>query len=703
MDQSLPFRPYPQTGESPLSVMRRGAQGNFIPSTLRFAYAQNAAVDHSRSGLSTVARNATLQRSVLEPLGLSESEMRGVFYERVGKGRRDSLIWNGLQVPDGDLQFRNPKICIACYVQDRFTQSAWDHVAALACPRHLALLSDACPCCGTSWSAETGPLSCGCNPEEMLARSISCNKDVATALSRHIDTGDSEGVQLLGALWRTLRCWKTLGLPLTREVFAQALSDLSRNRWPLLRGHETEVKLHPRLALAPLLASAWPPAVSAGRALLEQFPSGISMPRIQSQTWPASTAMAILGLGRGSFKTLVRAKILTTDRFGRYAAPELNQLLWDMSGCPDHADQRQSLGHLRGAQNRKSLAWLIQQIRQGQIKNHHYAMADGIGGLFCEITPINQDLQDVEWTVDRVANRLQVNTESVRKLISLKFLIATRGGAGSAVRWAVCPQSLERFNQTYVFASSLAAERRAPIRTLASRLRSAGISPVSGPGIDDGTTYLFNRRDVSEIDLGAVLSEPYQSPAGRKKTVNTAADPKLVSGEVVAATLHVTFRQLREVVAKGWIQPVGPKNRRQQFHLQDIHVLQKTLASDYLAIRNAAEELGQTIAQFQKTWVDTGLIKIRRFANRRLASKVDLTHAKEIWRESATGSAIGNALGRGRWMCPNLSKMGCITAESRLGTGHRSVHLFPRSSPALEQYRLTHHIRPSNTADVITH
>lgn len=681
----LPFRPTVQADESPLSVLRRGALGNHHTSTLRFTFGLHPAIDHAPSGLSTLARDPDMQRDALTVLGIPPTDIDRLVYRRLGRGRSDAIIWNGLQVPIGDLQFRRSKLCVACYRDKGYASCHWDHIAALACPHHRILLDDACPCCGTAWTPETDPLSCGCPINEMIARQVPCSEAVATTLARVVASGDSSSLRHLGAFVKMLQTWMKLGLPLTREQFAEALTALSRNRWPDFPGENHGTPVHPRVALAPLLAS--PDTVADANRILAQAPVPFCVRQLRPIAWPASTAMAALGIGRAPFEKLLRAGHLAPDNHGQYSAAHLNDLLQWTTGHPEPG--LHSLSHWRASKHRRSLASLITSIQRGEITRYYCPAHAGLSGLCCALdTPRHANIAHGV-TLKTASSQLQVNSESVRRLIKLGLLSATRGCGDSAVQWVIDPDSLARFQATYVFASALAAGHQLPLRAVIYRLRATGMVPVSGPGIDTGLTFLFRREDLCSIDLSTALMNSTPGAANRRNRPQRTERSDLCFGIDAAALLGLSVRQLRDVVVAGLLTPVSRTRRGQSFAIHDVQALREQLLTDRVPLLLAARRLGQTTAQFQKTWIDTGMVKTYRFGPQRWVERSDLERAQVIWQKSASASAIGQRLGRSRWLCSNLSKMGRITVDSRLGSSPHAVRLFKRTNSTWSRYDLS--------------
>lgn len=688
MNPSLPFRPRPQTGESPLSLMRRGALGNHHHSTLRFAFALNPNVDHSVTALGTLARNPEHLRSTCNAMGVPETEIDQVAYTRSGRAREDDVVWNGMRVPLGDLQFRRSKICVACYVENGFASNEWDHIASVACAKHLVLLDEACPCCGTPWSPVSDPMACGCPPAEMMSRQERCGREVASALHRIIDRVDHAGLRVLSGLHATLQSWRMLGMQLSRAFVAKALWSMSAGRWPSAPDPKSEVpgvRIHPRVALAPLLTASSPICVSAAQGLLRLPAPHLAGATVGVVRWPASTAMAVLGVARVPFAKMVAAGHVGPGEDGRYSAADINTLLWLLQGVPDSGAAMKPLSVHRAGPDPESLASLVTKIKAGAVVHFHCPPESGLSGLVCSRPPHSAPVATAFGLKD-AATRLGTNVSSVSGVIQVGLLPATKGTPRSAVEWNIAGEDLRCFDDTYIFASAIAKKHGASVTTLASRLRSAGLLPISGPNVDHGVTFVFLRSQLDRIDVHSMLAGPYQSPAGRKKNASRPSRAPMLTAQETADILGVSSRQLREVIRAGWITTCGTHGRRQMFDKAVVLELSQTLNKEYMLAPAAARHLGQSVAEFRRTWISTGTIRTHQFADRALIARTDFRAVQQMWQDNGTASSIGRSLNRTRSLCPNLEKMRQLQPGIILGSGTRTARLYPRNAELLKHY-----------------
>ena len=676
MTHRHPFVPRIQPGEAPLSVLRRAALGNGYTSTISFVRDLEPSVDDAVTALGTIARHPALFVEICVRTGIGRDEAARCAYRRSGGAREDDLIWHNLHVGVGDLQFRHSKLCLSCYLEEGFARAEWDHIAAHACARHRVLLGTACPVCSAPWSPAGDPLGCGCAPSRMVSRQSTCTTEEATLMAHLITHADQAGLDLMTALHRTVIGWRDLGVVVSHRMVVAILTRLFAGAGfaaGYLDQPDRGVALHPRIALAPLLASASDRARQHAQNLL-----AVGMPAIRAcisadLTWPAALAMAGLGIGRMAFGTLVRDGHLRITDDNRVPVVQVNALLNRV------ADQLPSHPHHP-----------LQALREGPIGT---SLAGALAGQPAVAKRSNEPGSEspsgpAAYTISTAARHLGTNSESLRGLIHTGLLPANQGASGSAVAWVITAEQLFAFEREFVFGSALAASIGASATTFSSRLRSHGVRPVSGPGIDSGVTFVFRRCDLEGIDLVEVATTPYRSPAGRKRLADRPSAESILSTPDCAKALGIPVRLVRSVVHEGWLSPRDPDARYLTFNADVVYTLADRIHGHYLTAATVARSLGQSDREFRATWLDTGHVRAQRFAGSVILTVADARTIESLWGTSGTSSAIGRAIGRERWLCANLRKLDLLTPHLTLGSGAGKVHLYRRDDPAFAAFRL---------------
>jgi len=677
-------------GEAPLSLFRRAAAGNGLRSTLQFLHGFARAVEHSESQLGALARSPELFRKVARAAYLDHSDVESVVYQRVGHAREDDLLWQGLRVDVSALHFRHAKTCVACLLEDGYAHQEWDHRAAVACPRHAVLLETACPVCRRPWTWDSDPLSCGCDPKAMQARFVAVPTQVASLLHRIVAARDQVGLNLLDAVYRVVTWWDRLGVTWSSIGRALALERLHSGAWPSPTdpiSNPAGEPLHARLALAPLLSSPLPELQLLAQKLLLQPAAPLRGVLPETLTLPASQAMAVLGIRRVTFAKLVRDGHLEITE-GSVSTPSIHRLLLLTSAADVPVGKPLSLAELRGGSRRLSLSGALSGIESGRLAIFDCPAKAGLSGLRVVLPVPNSTLSaPLMLGLAEVAGLCAVHPECVRALVRVGRLKARKGNARSTTQWTFDKAEVDRFVSEFVFASVLAKKHGCAVTTFSSRLRSAGIEPVSGPGVDGGLTYLFRRQDVAGLDLQRIGTSDYRSPAGRKPiSARTSSDD--VSLSAAAGMLGVSPRAMRKVVSGGWVQPAASVVRVQQYSTAAVEGLRDRLQQDYLPLSAAAEELGQSEFQFRRVWVGTGELQTFSFADQPLIRRSDFARIRELWKTHRTGPDIGRRLRRHLSVCGNLEKIGTLEPSHVLGARSRKVKLYDRGAQVLERYQL---------------
>lgn len=687
MAGTLISTPLAQPREAPLSLLRRAAIGNAYPSTLRFANAYCPGLGHGPSVLGALARNPRLYRRVCLEVGIPEAEVSAVVYLRAGNAREDDIIWNDLFVKLGSIRVHPARMCISCYRQAQYSCNLWDHVAAVACAEHGVLLESGCPVCGSPWTYDQDPLGCPHTVAEMEAAQTPCDPDSASLVSRIVDNHDQPGATLLEKVVRVLAWWKRIGRSVSRMGWADSLASLFAGRWPREvtgSAHDRTESVHPRLVLAPLLHDA-PVAAPVVNELLDQPDPQLGAAHLEHARLPLAISMSVLGIERVAFEKFLAAGLIGADARRTVSAAQLNDLLYRVWRRHGTSTGCHKLSYWRSGARRRSLASLIRAIDAGEITDFSCSSMLGLETLVTQESPSCAE-QTVDIGLVEAAERLSTYPEAVRRVIQAGVLRARRGTLTCPTRWTIESDVLDTFHRTFVFASEVAHLYGVAHTTCGSRLRAAGAIPVSGPGIDSGLILLFRRSDIERLKLPDVLTASYDSPAGRKKGNGSRKKPRCLYTFELASMLGLRKADVRSIVDAGWITVVARSAGRPLFlHSHAIRLLHR-IDRHYLDLSSCAVQLGQTEKAFRRTWIDTGAVRCRRYGKRFLISRKDLDAIKAVWMDTATSSVIGRSLGRHRWLCLNLEKIGLLRPVYEAGGGAKKVKLFPRAHISLRSY-----------------
>ena len=664
-----------------MSLLRRAAVGNGYTSLLALIHSVSPRINYTKSILGYIARNPTLFQEICKQIGINDSCIAAVSYQRVGEGREDPVNWLHLIVGVGDLQFREERICIPCYLEKGYTLAQWDHIAAYGCAEHGALLNTSCPVCKQAFSYDRSPLGCGCDHSKVLSHVRPLPPDCTDLLSPVISSRNQSHLELVTSLHRLLDWWEKLGLVLTHSDRATLPSQLILGHWPELLCQNATEQIHPNIVLYPILSSVDEIKHNEIKELLTKAPNNFPV-NVKNVLINQAAVQSILRISSTRLVKFVNDGLLSKSDSNNYLLSEVNQLLISSSWLPFGPDKLKSWLALGSGKKPTSLSYAIRNKLEYASPMH--TISSHIRGS----NSSHKEDHNTEWTsISETAGILKTNTESVRRLVKSGLIKATKGTPKSAVQWRIDTHELDEFSQVYVFTSEIARKAGLPITTTSSRLRSIGIMPVSGPGIDSGLTYLFLRSALTSLSLDKDLSGDYQSPAGRKQKTACSASDDTISSKELGIMLGVKTHDIRLIVRDGWI--VGKRNSqgRYIFRRQEANDLKLDIHTNFVELGTAANSLGQSLPAFRRTWLISKYISVFRFGRRSLLKKSDYRNIKSIWDKYTTSTHIARDLGRQRTLCLNLEKMGLLQPSITFGLGSRRVKLFPRSHPIYECYR----------------
>ncbi len=109
------------------------------------------------------------------------------------------------------------------------------------------------------------------------------------------------------------------------------------------------------------------------------------------------------------------------------------------------------------------------------------------------------------------ASRLRIKQEVVYAIARSGLLEVKPMKIGRRQSLWLEPAELDRFSSTYVFARDLAAQFKTSSRALTAKLRSLGIRPVAGPGVDTCRQLIFRTADIQFHELSLALCRQKES------------------------------------------------------------------------------------------------------------------------------------------------------------------------------------------------
>lgn len=665
----LPFFPKAQRNESPISLLRRAALGNGYSNLLALLHSLSPSIDHSNGMIGYVARNPSLYSMLCEKLGIAVNCRKQVSYQRAGNGRDDNVIWQGCEVNISDLQFGTEKICIPCYLEKGFTLADWDHFAALGCPEHHVFLDTCCPVCKTPWRYQQGPLTCGCDTASVLSTLRPIQKSRAKLLPDIVTNKRQDKILMLSKFRKLFDWWSQLDIHISQAEQSDFLYYLMQAKWPGVE-RSNVAAMHPRIIILPLLS-----ATDRGDKLPEAKTSAFRTINIDSVSISRKDAQLLFGVSRARFENFIKEGVVNRDDVGMFPLQRINELLLTSKWLPFSPEKEKLWKKSRAVTTQYSLAMMVKEESQNALPST--LPSSDLLSSQCSRSTL---------TIKEATQLLRTNAESIRHLIKTGLIKAAKGTKISAVQWSIKREDLLAFNRKYVFASAIARKTNLSVMTTSSRLRSLGLTPVSGPGIDKGKTYLFYRSDLMSISDESLINKPYQSPAGRKRKNDTLPSDPRVTSLKLAKELHLDPYQIRFVVRDGWIK--GSKNSRGHylFHANDVERLTDIINNDYIDLERASEYIEQPLQSFRRTWIISGYVSEYKLGDRRLIKESDFRKIQRLWTDNKTSSHIAKRIRRQRSFCINLEKIGILKPTLIIGKKAKKIKLYPDNHPIYQCY-----------------
>ncbi|MCB0744445.1 MAG: hypothetical protein KDC67_11115, partial [Ignavibacteriae bacterium] len=281
-----------------------------------------------------------------------------------------------------------------------------------------------------------------------------------------------------------------------------------------------------------------------------------------------------------------------------------------------------------------------------------------------------------------IAKLCGVNYENIRFAIHLGIL--KRVDLNTSKRGTIYIEKSEAksFNRKYVFAGALAKKYKINNTNLAEKMISQGITPVSGPNIDGGLTYLFKRSDVAKISMKQLSTlENYPTKTGRKKgDPKKIKDPLSVNLEVVKEKLKISNSKLIGLIDKGILKMQPNKVREVRITKSSFDKICKILDSQELVdLNQAIDKTKESKIAFYKRWINTGFVNLIDIDIKKFISKDDLKKIQQFKSKFVTCEEGGQITNTNRTYLPNLEKLGKIKTAKYLFNKGRPIRFYLRS------------------------
>ena len=282
-------------------------------------------------------------------------------------------------------------------------------------------------------------------------------------------------------------------------------------------------------------------------------------------------------------------------------------------------------------------------------------------------------------TVSSAAKRLGVYPDAVRRAIKAGYITSnTRIGRAQAV--FIPHEDLASFDQKYVFIGTLSRQFQAKRTAFSAQLKSAGIVPVSGPGIDGGLVAIFRKADLESHDLAKIaVATKFTTKAGRKKGDSQLYDTnKWMRAAEVGQKLNVVVQQLWKIVKFGLLVEGMPDGRDADntrfFTAESVERAKQWLDSSVM-LAKVAEKEGTSERQIYIRFIESGYVKPLTIAGKTLISKIDTKRIREHRKKYCTCAEAGMYVGSHARHFHNMIKLGKIDSVDAVETEVESLIL----------------------------
>ena len=575
-------------------------------------------------------------------IGLNDNLLRNMIYEcERGLTRANSARFKNMDVPLVLMRKLSAPMCPQCAEEELVPPADWDMLLHTSCSLHSLLLHTDCPKCRIPLRWTRGELfRCQCDfslkdlartegrssppfanrHHLMQVTTMACFyfSDSAASLDLNILTSQTIGKlnEVVSSAFEAIQNGQEAITTWLRSVAEKRLA--------------TNGALGQRWAILPLLIGL-PKETKLNDWLRSVLPTEVSVPKdatLSIESISLWEAAVLLKLSAHSVKTLIKKSQLAIakERSGQVAT---------------HIDTR-------------SISQYLVALSSTQPTTTQTSMPTGF------------------MSVTEAAELLGIYPDAIRRVIKAGLLSFQKGKGTQILLQA---SDVERFRKRYVFVKELAEKWNANSTNLAERLMAVGLVPISGPTIDRGLVYLFNRKEITAQVKQSVMSlDGYQTRAGRKK--GNAQELKLsgfLTAQQVADSLKVSIQVVARLVADGHLKESRPdddsSNRRYISKADfDEYVSRYRDNDQFISTGLAAKRLKLSIHSFRKRFIVRGATQEVSDGLSSYVSVTDLTRIETELGQLISATDAAKLLGAPRYYLNNMVKTGRIKPVGDLRT-----------------------------------
>ncbi len=680
-------RPLPFIDESPEGIFMRAAYLNGWPDVQKMVYGHSNTIIVN----SSIFRDRPRFQSVVCRLGISLPE--GMLPAQLRRTQSGIYVsYNAsLEFPREIFRGEGGAVCPDCLAERKYHKSSWTLRLMSTCEVHGCMLLTTCPVCSMElgWN-RPGPHLCRCGFDLRNAERVPGNIDLSRELLNRIDGRDQASLLAMSARFLALKEFFSFNAePFTEEdINHLAAKDRQEVIEYLASYVVSRVEMvHPRVVLLPLLkrSNMRELAIDVLRKIAD-----VVIPAMPEDTLEGSLngdeCAAALGVSKAVFVLgLYKEKLLEIrksigreieNRYTKESVDLLLRTLWTQSSAANQLIRQRPLT--------EPLTQLASDMWMEPEANGGYDLDKGLFGLrrLTNKTPTGGDLQSQKLiNISEAAIRLDVHSRVIFSMLDRGHLTRVKV-PHTGRRIFISRDEIERFNQDFICVGALSRILGQSKTQFIRTLRSHGVQPVAGPGIDGLIVYLVARKDLAHLDSFRLRNEKAATLVSDQIVAEREPDQPFV-GEYLtiaeaATELNISALLIAKLVRENKLERVTVPISAVAISKASVDELKFNLRDKSLKdVKVVLAEIRENYAEFSSRWVSTGIVTVIDLGVRECIKSCDFKKLLSLKDRYMTAKEAATLFDRGKHFLPNLELRGAIHSI-RMGTV-KTLKLFAKA------------------------
>ena len=684
-DSITTIRAAPFHDESQFTILIRSSHYNGWQSPIQFASVYSG---HNMSTALSRLGSPVHMRALATSLDFPAGVLDEIVYKNGGVTASRRVEWKGLLIPVHFIRHQRTAVCVECLKTDPepYGRSEWDLRLVRSCRRHRCVLLTHCPAC--NWPIETirsAVAFCRCGFDFRTAhRTAESTCGELRVLDDCLNARSTECLEAAFALYDSLEEASGAGAlnnSATTDVVAERIFfslDSAAEHFRPAAGPNDGISV--RLALRRFFTCRSSDLV---RNILRSFGARCiyrvagNWDHLLTEPVSGAKARAILGAGQGAFSRIKTTKLIP------FVKREGTQTSYFELAALDHILRHAmpgdgAIGQDRLAINVTSLTTdkLLKGLADGAFKSTGYDVATGLQSLRIVGVKRRAPVQIDGLTVQQVAQLCNAHENYIHSLVASGFLNSHKVKGSN--RYVIYEDDAIKFNETYVFGGTLAKEDGVKPNGYATGLINAGILPVSGPGIDGGRTYLFKRSTLVDY-RGELAARRHPRP---REIMRLAAKNDLIQLADACNKLNISIQAGKGLMLQGLLKRVETGGTKVMIDAASLDELKRLLDSpDWTDLQKAADLANESIWQFRRKWIYSGLVEEKDLFLARRVRTSDLRMILTLKEDFISSSDCARIVHSHKTFARSNFSIGALPSII-LGVEPAIIRLFPRSAIA---------------------